>query len=123
MDILEGKAPYGISTTDRITRAILKHHKPVVCKPNPIKTALKYKNLYEHYGSVTSVANQLGVSRVWAHQMLNLFKLDQRIIDYVLNITNAQENNFWTERKLRAIARLPKEKQYAQFLLGIINLK
>jgi hypothetical protein len=61
------------------------------------------------------VAHEFGVSRVRIHQMLNLLNLDQRIIDYILNITNPRQNNFWTERKLRAIVQLPKDKQYDKF--------
>ena len=47
--------------------------------------------------------------------MLNLLKLDQRIIDYIKNITNPRQSNFWNEHKLRNIAVLPKEKQYNKF--------
>ena len=61
------------------------------------------------------VAQEFGVSRVRIHQMLNLLKLDQRIIDYIIGITNPRQNNFWTERRLRQIAQLPLDKQYPQF--------
>ncbi len=61
------------------------------------------------------IAQQFGVSRVRIHQMLNLLKLDQRIIDHIQNIKNPRESNRWTEHKLRSIAVLPKEKQYKEF--------
>ena len=54
------------------------------------------------------VAHEFGVSRVRIHQMLNLLKLDQRIITYVCNIADARENNLWTERRLRQIATILK---------------
>ena len=117
LEIREGKSPYGISTDKRITRRLLKEHRPVVCKPNPISIALKYRRIYNEaeYQSMEKVAQEFGVSRVRIHQMLNLLNLDQRIVDYIISITNPRQNNFWTERRLREIAKLPKEKQYKKF--------
>jgi len=79
--------------------------------------ALKYQKMYEDaaYQTMEKVGDQFGVSRVRVHQMLNLLKLDQRIIDYIQNITNPRQSNFWTEHRLRKIALLPKEKQYDKF--------
>jgi hypothetical protein len=117
LQILEGTAPYGISTDKRITRRLLKEHRPVVCKPNPIKTALRYQQIYNDsaYQTMDKVAQEFGVSRVRIHQMINLLKLDQRIVDYIVNITEPRQNNYWTERRLRGIAQLPLDKQYLQF--------
>ena len=67
------------------------------------------------FQTMEKVGQQLGVSRVRIHQMLNLLKLDQRIIDYIQNIKNPRESNRWTEHKLRSIAILPKEEQYGRF--------
>jgi hypothetical protein len=115
--IIEGHTPYGISTTERINKTLLRRNKPVICKPNLITTALKYQKMYEDatYQSMEKVGQQFGVSRVRIHQMLNLLKLDQRIIDYVQNIENPRQSNFWNEHRLRNIAKLPKEKQYEKF--------
>ena len=89
----------------------------MICKPNPITIALKYQKMYEDsaFQTMEKVGQQLGVSRVRIHQMLNLLKLDQRIIDFILNITNPRQSNFWNEHRLRSIAALPKEKQYSKF--------
>ncbi len=78
---------------------------------------MKYQRMYvdASYQSMEKVAQEFGITRVRVSQMLNLLNLDQRIIDYILGITNASQNNFWTERKLRAIAQLAKEKQYDKF--------
>lgn len=86
LDIIEGQAPYGISTSERLTKTILGRYKPVICKPNPVVLALKYQKIYDHpdYQSMEKVAQEFGVSRVRIHQMLNLLKLDQRIIDYII---------------------------------------
>ena len=54
--------------------------------------------------------------------MLNLLKLDQRIIDYINDITNPRQSNFWTEHRLRQIVQLPLEKQYEKFQ-KILNQK
>jgi hypothetical protein len=67
------------------------------------------------FQTMEKVGQQIGVSRVRIHQMLNLLKLDQRIIDYIQNITNPRQSNYWTEHRLRKIATLPKEKQYDKF--------
>jgi hypothetical protein len=117
LEIREGKAPYGITTDKRITKRLLKVHRPVICKPNPITIALQYQKMYEDsaFQTMEKVGQQLGVSRVRIHQMLNLLKLDQRIIAYIQKITNARQSNYWTEHGLRSIAVLPKEKQYAKF--------
>ena len=117
LQIIEGKAPYGISTDKRITRRLLKELRPVKCKPNPIKTALRYQQIYNNAASqsMEKVAQEFGVTRVRIHQMLNLLKLDQRIIDYIANITEPRQSNYWTERRLREIALLPMEQQYPQF--------
>lgn len=115
LDIIEGKAPYGISTTERLTKPLLRRYRPVICKPNPIKTALKYKQLYEQAGSMTAVANELGVSRVRIHQMLNLLNLDQQIIEHVARLTSVKDINYWTERKLRNLLKLSEKTQYIKF--------
>ena len=115
LEIREGKAPYGISTDKRITKRLLKQHKPVICKLNPITIAIKYQEIYAAKGSMEKVAQEFGVSRVRIHQMLNLLKLDQRIIKYLLNLTDPKQINYWREHRLRKIATLPKEKQYAEF--------
>ena len=117
MNIIEGKAPFNIDSKNRITRRLLREHRPAVCKPNPITIALKYQKMYQDaaYQTMEKVGDQFGVSRVRVHQMLNLLKLDQRIIDYIGNITNPRQSNFWSEHRLRKIATLPKEKQYEKF--------
>lgn len=127
LEITEGKAPYDIYANNRITRRLLRQHKPVICKPNPIKTALKYQRMYEDatYQSMEKVAQELGITRARVSQMLNLLKLDQRIIDFIQNITNPRQSNFWNEHRLRNIAVLPIEKQYDKFqkIIGETNAR
>lgn len=69
------------------------------------------------------VAQEFGVSRVRIHQMLNLLKLNQRIIDYIRNITDSKENNFWTERKLRRLSKFSSEAQLKEFFRFQESLK
>ena len=117
VSIVEGDAPYQISTNERITKTLLKRHKPIIAKPNPIKTAMKYQNYYNSLAepSMTKVGEHFGVNRVRVCQVLNLLKLDKRIIDYVANITDPKENNFWTERKLRKAMLLTHEERFKLF--------
>ncbi len=86
--------------------------------------ALKYQRMYkdESYQTMEKVGEQFGISRVRVHQMLNLLKLDQRIIDYIQSIDNPRQSNFWTEHRLRKVALLPKEKQYEKFEKILNNL-
>ena len=67
------------------------------------------------YQSMEKVAQELGITRARVSQMLNLLKLDHRIIDFIQNLTNPRQSNFWNEHRLRSIAVLPKEKQYDKF--------
>lgn len=117
VEIVESEAPYKISTDERITKTILKQHQPIKLKPNPIQTALNYAKLYEGLAnpSLAEVAKHFGVSRVRVYQMLNLLKLDKRIVDYVVNINNPRENNFWSERKLRPILSYDSSEQFFRF--------
>jgi hypothetical protein len=117
LNITEGRAPFNIDSKNRITRRLLREHKPIVCKPNPIKIAIKYQRMYEDaaYQSMEKVAQELGITRARVCQMLNLLKLDQRIIDFIQNISNPRQSNFWNEHRLRSIALLPKKKQYGHF--------
>jgi hypothetical protein len=115
LDIIEGPAPYGISTSERLTKTLLRRYKPVICKPNPITAALKYNQLYQQYGSMTAVGKELGVSRVRVHQMLNLLHLDDRIIEHLAQLTVPKEINYWTERKLRNLLKLSEKTQYIKF--------
>jgi len=117
VEIADGEAPYQISTGERITKVLLRKHKPIQMKPNPIQTALNYAKLYEGLAnpSMEKVGQHFGVSRVRVCQMMNLLKLDKRIVDYVANITDPKENNFWTERKLRKMLKVAPIDQYAEF--------
>ncbi len=117
LQIVEGDAPYKISTNERITKLILKRFGEQKSKPSVIKTALEYEKVYKSLANPTlsQVAKHFGVTRVRVWQMLNLLKLDQRIIYYLTNISDPKENNFWTERKLRPLLRLDKEDQFNRF--------
>ena len=117
LQIVEGDAPYKISTNERITKLILKRFGEQKSKPNVIKTALEYDKVYKSLPNPTlsQVAKHFGVTRVRVWQMLNLLKLNQRIVEYLTNITEPKENNFWTERRLRPLLCLSREDQIKQF--------
>lgn len=111
VSIIERPAPYGISTEKRITKKMLQHHKPKKEKVNPIKTALTYKRIYQNLDCpiIRETAEIIGVSRGRVHQMLNLLKLDQKILEYLLQ--NKTGENY-TERQLRGLLRLPIKDQF-----------
>jgi len=118
--IVEGDAPYGISTEERINKKILKDYQPIEPKPNPLKIALEYQKVYKTLPkpSMTETAKIFGVSRVRVHQMLNLLKLDKRIISKLLEIKHIS----LSERKLRKLIYLPIDAQEAhlkEFLIGV----
>ncbi len=96
---------------------LLRQFGPLKCKPNSIKTALEYNKVYKNLpaSSMISVAKHFGVTRVRVWQMLNLLKLDPKIIDYLTNLADPRENNYWTERKLRKLIPVNEDQQYPEF--------
>lgn len=121
--IMEGKIPYGIKTDKRITRQLLRQNKPVVVKPSPIETALEYAKVYAEPSIVSKlqVAQRFGVTRARVCQMMNLLNLDKRIIEYLLNIKDTKEKNYWTERRLRKIATVKGVDEQIRKFGEIIN--
>lgn len=53
--------------------------------------------------------------------MLNLLNLDKRIIEYLLNIKDAKERNFWTERKLRQVAIIKEQNEQLRKFGELVN--
>jgi len=55
-------------------------------KQNSIKTALTYKRIYQslNFPTIRETAQIIGVSKGRAHQILNLLKLDERILVYLV---------------------------------------
>lgn len=118
MVIITGQPPYGIKTTERITRKIILEAKPKVRKLSPLDQALKYAQVLNEPSVVskTQVAMRFGVSRARVFQVLKLLELDCSIIQHLRSIEDIDEHNFFTERRLRRIAIIgEKEKQLAEF--------
>lgn len=101
LEIVNDLAPYGIRTQKRITEYLLKSHKPVQCKPNAIKIALKYQRLKDEGMTVVDIARQYGISRVRVHQFLKLLNLDKDFVQMLANTDDPKVINHWTERRLR----------------------
>jgi hypothetical protein len=80
---------------------------------NPIHLAKKYKRIIES-GQVRNeadLARQIGVSRVTVNHFISLLKLTPEVIQAIENIGDPMPKRYITERRLRSIVKLPKEKQ------------
>ena len=61
--------------------------------------------------TLSQVGARFGVSRARVSQVMNLLKLNERIKSYLLNIEDAKEHNYFSERKLRKIAVIKDKKE------------
>lgn len=102
---------------------MLRQNKPIIAKTSPIETALEYAKVYAEPSIVSKlqVAQRFGVSRARVCQIMKLLQLDKRIIEYLLNIKDAKEKNYWTERRLRKIATLKEEDEQIKKFGEIVN--
>ena len=114
---MPGKPPYGIKTTERITRRIIREAKPKVRKPSPIEQALTYARVLQEPSVVSKsqVAQRFGVSRARVCQMLNLLELNDTILKELMAIRDVDEHNFFTEHRLRRLAVMEGDEQLAEF--------
>jgi ParB/RepB/Spo0J family partition protein len=73
---------------------------------NPIYLAREYKQMIdkEHVKNQADLAQKLGISRARVTQILNLLKLDFRIIQDLENLGDTLESKIVTERMLRPYA-------------------
>ena len=115
--IMHGQPPYGIKTTERITRRIIHEAKPKVRRPSPIDQAIAYAKVFNEPSVVSKsqVAQRFGVSRARVCQLLNLLDLDAAILDQLTSIENVEEHNFFTEHRLRRLAVMNESEQVAEF--------
>lgn len=57
---------------------------------------------------MSQLANERGMTRARMTQIMNLLKLAPEIRDYIKNLEDTDEIKYFTEKKLRSIAILPK---------------
>ena len=83
--------------------AIKKTSSPKKTYRNPIYLAKEYKEMINsgHIKNQAKLARIKGVSRARITQILNLLKLDKKVIDHLEQIGDPMENNIFSERKLR----------------------
>ncbi len=110
-EIIVGVPPVPLGDTNRLTKAQLRR-KPDVIKDNPIRIALKFKDFRNRGLLISEIAGNRGISRVRVYQYLKLLTLDQRVIDYFLNLKDGRPLLYWTERRLRRLLKLEKNKQF-----------
>jgi hypothetical protein len=58
--------------------------------------------------TMSQLANERGMTRARMTQIMNLLKLAPEIRDYIKNLEDTDEIKYFTEKKLRSIAILPK---------------
>ena len=58
-----------------------------------------------------ALARQYGLTRARVTQLLDLLKLDQRILDYVRNLPDGTPERTVTEKSLRRLVRLAPQAQ------------
>lgn len=57
------------------------------------------------------LARELGVSRVRVVQMLNLLKLDEKVLEIIYNFGEKLDSKIFGEKTLRPLIKLSPEKQ------------
>lgn len=109
-----------------INKRTVKHYKFLEGLINPIVEALKYQECFERKGVSTKaeVGEILGVSRARVVQYLNLLKLPNPIIDFMLeNHSNKKICQFFTERRLRPLTQIEDKIQCMEKFKMLLNEK
>ena len=80
---------------------------------NPIYLAKEYKRMIEsgQARNEADLSRQIGVSRVTVTQLISLLKLTPEVIQSIEEIGDPMSKRYVTERKLRSIVKLSREKQ------------
>ncbi len=94
----------------------VKPEKPQKIKTNPILQALRFQKILssKEAKSKNELAQKIGLSRVRITQIMNLLKLNPKIIQRIYSF-EPTAFNFLTERRLRPLTQLPKEEQLREF--------
>jgi len=95
----------------------IKPEKPPKIKANPILQALKFQEILttKEAKSKNELARKLGLSRVRMTQIMNLLKLNPKIIQKI-SLFEPTAFNFLTERRLRPLTQIKdKNRQMAIF--------
>ena len=95
-------------------------------KTNPVLRALKLKEILDSKKakSKSELANEMGLSRVRITQIMNLLKLQPKIIQKISSIKDPLVFNFLTERRLRSLIKIKdKNTQIAMFRKVLQEIK
>lgn len=109
-----------------INKRIVRHYKFVEGLNNPIVEALKYQECFERKGVNTKaeVGEIFGVSRARVVQYLNLLKLPNPIIDYMIkNCEDKTVCQFFTERRLRPLTQIEDKMKCLEKFNTLLNEK
>lgn len=82
---------------------------------NPIFLAKEYKQLIESGQAINEadLARQIGVSRVTVNHFITLLSLAPEVIQALEDMGDPMPKRFVSERKLRAITKMPTKRQIA----------
>ena len=80
---------------------------------NPINLAKEYKEVIKsgQARNEADLARNIGVSRGTVNHFISLLKLMPEVIQAIENIGDPMPKRYITERRLRSIVKLPREKQ------------
>ena len=100
--------------TLKLTDSVNKHEIfPEKTYRNSIVVVQEIKKLLDEgiFSSKAELARNIGVSRVHVTQMLNLLKIDQELLEYIINLGDPLPSSIVTERKLRSVIDHPREQK------------
>ena len=63
------------------------------------------------FSSQADLSRKLGISRARVTQVLNLLKLDNKVLEKIISLGNPSTSHIVTERVLRPIVNLPAKEQ------------
>lgn len=86
---------------------------------NPVALALEWQKAIDsgHYLSQADVTQEKGVSHARVTQVLNLLRLAPRVIGIVMDLGDPLLAPMATERRLRRIINLPRQKQLKELAI------
>jgi hypothetical protein len=126
-----GSLPTGLHEVRKVTQRQLRdvlraarREQELAAKPNVVVEAQRYAEILDRNPELTKgrVAAELGVSRIRLYQMLNVLKLPQAVLGFILTHDTPEGRAVFTERRLRPLTEAGTEDSllalFGQLLIG-----